>query len=100
MVEEARLESVYTPKGYHEFESRSLRMFIIFLITKTAVLICQESRFFVLYRDTGKINLSLADIFFMDSPFPFRQGFRCRNAFPEALAFQFFRWDSVAQNQR
>ena len=25
MVEEARLESVYTPKGYHEFESRSLR---------------------------------------------------------------------------
>ena len=60
VVEEARLESVYTPKGYHEFESRSLRMFIIFLITKTAVLICQESRFFVLYRDTGKINLSLA----------------------------------------
>ena len=60
MVEEARLESVYTPKGYHEFESRSLRMFIIFLITKTAVLICQESRFFVLYRDTGKINLPLA----------------------------------------
>ena len=29
VVEEARLESVYTPKGYHEFESRSLR--IIFL---------------------------------------------------------------------
>ena len=27
---------------------------------KTAVLICQESRFFVLYRDTGKINLPLA----------------------------------------
>ena len=25
MAEEARLESVYTPKGYHEFESRSLR---------------------------------------------------------------------------
>ena len=25
VVEEARLESVYTPKGYHEFESRSLR---------------------------------------------------------------------------
>ena len=25
MVEEARLESVYTSKGYHEFESRSLR---------------------------------------------------------------------------
>ena len=25
MVEEARLESVYTPKVYHEFESRSLR---------------------------------------------------------------------------
>lgn len=25
MVEEARLESVYTPKRYHEFESRSLR---------------------------------------------------------------------------
>ena len=25
MVEEARLESVYIPKGYHEFESRSLR---------------------------------------------------------------------------
>ena len=24
VVEEARLESVYTPKGYHEFESRSL----------------------------------------------------------------------------
>ena len=27
VVEEARLESVYTPKGYHEFESRSLRGF-------------------------------------------------------------------------
>ena len=26
VVEEARLESVYTPKGYHEFESRSLRI--------------------------------------------------------------------------
>ncbi len=25
MAEEARLESVYTPKGYPEFESRSLR---------------------------------------------------------------------------
>ena len=25
MVEEARLESVYTSKGYHGFESRSLR---------------------------------------------------------------------------
>ena len=25
VVEEARLESVYTPKGYHEFESRPLR---------------------------------------------------------------------------
>ena len=25
VVEEARLESVYTSKGYHEFESRSLR---------------------------------------------------------------------------
>ena len=25
VVEEARLESVYTPKGYREFESRSLR---------------------------------------------------------------------------
>ena len=25
VAEEARLESVYTPKGYHEFESRSLR---------------------------------------------------------------------------
>ena len=25
MVEEARLESVYTPKAYHGFESRSLR---------------------------------------------------------------------------
>ena len=24
VVEEARLESVYTPKGYHEFESRSI----------------------------------------------------------------------------
>ena len=29
VVEEARLESVYTPKGYHEFESRSLRTFCI-----------------------------------------------------------------------
>jgi len=28
-------------------------------LMKTAVLICQESRFFVLYRDTGKINLPL-----------------------------------------
>ena len=28
VVEEARLESVYTPKGYHEFESRSLRFFV------------------------------------------------------------------------
>ena len=27
MVEEARLESVYTPKGYRGFESRSLRNF-------------------------------------------------------------------------
>ena len=26
MAEEARLESVYTPKGYREFESRSLRI--------------------------------------------------------------------------
>ena len=26
MVEEARLESVYTSKGYHGFESRSLRI--------------------------------------------------------------------------
>ena len=26
MVEEARLESVYTPKAYHGFESRSLRV--------------------------------------------------------------------------
>ena len=61
VVEEARLESVYTPKVYHEFESRSLRIFIIFFgyLMKTAVLICQESRFFVLYRDTGKINLPL-----------------------------------------
>ena len=25
VVEEARLESVYTPKAYHGFESRSLR---------------------------------------------------------------------------
>ena len=25
MVEGARLESVYTPKGYHEFESHRLR---------------------------------------------------------------------------
>ena len=31
MVEEARLESVYTPKGYHEFESRSLRFFCLLL---------------------------------------------------------------------
>ena len=48
--------------GDHEFESRSLRIFIIFFdyLMKMAVLICQESRFFVLYRDTGKINLSLA----------------------------------------
>ena len=29
VVEEARLESVYTPKGYHEFESRSLRFFCL-----------------------------------------------------------------------
>ncbi len=29
MAEEARLESVYTPKGYPEFESRSLRKIII-----------------------------------------------------------------------
>ena len=27
MAEEARLESVYTPKAYPEFESRSLRIF-------------------------------------------------------------------------
>ena len=27
VAEEARLESVYTPKGYPEFESRSLRKF-------------------------------------------------------------------------
>ena len=27
VAEEARLESVYTPKGYPEFESRSLRNF-------------------------------------------------------------------------
>ena len=29
VVEEARLESVYTPKGYHEFESRSLRTLFV-----------------------------------------------------------------------
>ena len=29
MVEEARLESVYTPKAYHGFESRSLRKMIL-----------------------------------------------------------------------
>ncbi len=29
VAEEARLESVYTPKGYPEFESRSLRKIII-----------------------------------------------------------------------
>ena len=32
MVEEARLESVYAPKAYHEFESRSLRFFLNFKI--------------------------------------------------------------------
>ena len=32
VVEEARLESVYTPKGYHEFESRSLRVFFVFVV--------------------------------------------------------------------
>ena len=43
MAEEARLESVYTPKAYREFESRSLRknsvlhnsaLFFIFRILK------------------------------------------------------------------
>ena len=48
MVEEARLESVYTPKGYHEFESRSLRFFCLLLkkCFKAVALIFQSSRFF------------------------------------------------------
>ena len=29
VVEEARLESVYTPKAYHGFESRSLRKMVL-----------------------------------------------------------------------
>ncbi len=29
VVEEARLESVYTPKAYHGFESRSLRYIVV-----------------------------------------------------------------------
>ena len=49
VVEEARLESVYTPKGYHEFESRSLRRFNV-LEVKTAVLFYQSSRFFDIVR--------------------------------------------------
>ena len=35
MVEEARLESVYTSKAYHGFESRSLRKEVKETIKKT-----------------------------------------------------------------
>ena len=47
MVEEARLESVYTPKVYHEFESRSLRFFfsVVKKCFEAAALIFQSSRF-------------------------------------------------------
>lgn len=46
MVEEARLESVYTPKVYRGFESRSLRKF---LCRKEIVLIIR-----LLYRKPNK----------------------------------------------
>ncbi len=31
VVEEARLESVYTPKGYHEFESSAFSLFFLII---------------------------------------------------------------------
>ncbi len=47
MVEEARLESVYTPKGYHEFESRSLRIESSFLMLNKTVCFDLQSRRFL-----------------------------------------------------
>ncbi len=37
VVEEARLESVYTPKVYHEFESRSLRLNTMRILLTTKI---------------------------------------------------------------
>ena len=47
MVEEARLESVYTPKAYHGFESRSLRNIRSLLIFYFVV--CQQETVLKLY---------------------------------------------------
>ena len=43
MAEEARLESVYTPKGYPEFESRSLRKNCIEVLFRASIQFYIES---------------------------------------------------------
>ena len=48
MVEEARLESVYTPKAYHGFESRSLREMKCFLTFQKVLLL--------FWRDAGVVD--------------------------------------------
>ena len=59
MAEEARLESVYTPKGYRGFESRSLRRRIrdVICIKLPIVLIKGYRRFYLGY-SFGRIPLS------------------------------------------
>ena len=62
VVEEARLESVYTPKGYHEFESRSLRaiFLIVNILVKRLFLNIQNSRF-IFYMEAFKPLFQLLD---------------------------------------
>ena len=52
VAEEARLESVWPPKGAREFESRSLRKFL------TALQIVPQSRFCIMFMSSHFDRLS------------------------------------------
>ena len=52
VAEEARLESVWPPKGAREFESRSLRKFL------TALQIVPQSRFYIMFMSSHFDRLS------------------------------------------